>query len=121
LDQDTGLVTFSGPSGIVAIAPAQIVGTYNPADRTWLWAWHNATVEPKLREHAEVARHYGETHGVAELTNAKFVATEDKCWELAAVTCKLANDQGIYRGSSGATKVFIAFGELEMRKSKSHP
>ena len=43
--------------------------------------------------------------------------TENKCSEFAALTCKLGNDQGAYRGPAGATMVFITFGKVKLKKS----
>ena len=43
--------------------------------------------------------------------------TENKCWEFAALTCKLCNDQGAYRGPAGATMVFITFGGVTVTKA----
>jgi hypothetical protein len=118
LDQDTGLITFTGPSGIITSAPAQIVGSFNTVEGTWLWAWDNESVNPKLRVHAALTREYGEKHGIGELTSRKISTTEDKCWEFAALTCHLGNYQGAYRGPGGDTMVFITFGEVKLQKAK---
>ena len=118
VDQDTGLITFTSPDGIVATASAQIIGTYNTTDGTWLWAWDNPSVESKLVSDAIIAREYGRKHTVSDLTTAKLNITEDKCWELAAVACELAGEQGVYRGPAGSTQVFIAFGTVKLAKPK---
>jgi hypothetical protein len=117
LDQDTGLITFTSPSGLVASAPAQIAGTYDTKNGTWLWAWDNPSIDEKLTLHARITRDYGKKHGLSELTTRKLAATEDKCWEFAALTCKLGDDQGAYRGPAGATMVFITFGKVKVKKA----
>jgi hypothetical protein len=43
---------------------------------------------------------------------------QEKCWEFAALNCKLGNDQGVYRGPAGETTVFIAFGEVKLQKPR---
>ena len=53
VDQDAGKITFTSPSGIVATAPVQIVGSYNTQDRTWLWGWDNSSLHAPLTEHAK--------------------------------------------------------------------
>jgi hypothetical protein len=116
LDQDTGLITFTSPSGLAATAPAQIIGTYNTASGTWLWAWDNPSINPNLTLNAEIAREYGEKRGISDLTERKIATTEDKCWEFTALACKLCNDQGAYRGPAGATMVFITFGSVKVGK-----
>jgi len=121
LDQDKGEIVFTSPQGIVATAPAQIAGTYNTDDSTWLWAWDNPSIAEQLTAHATLARQYGERRGIAEPTTRKLNITEDKAWELAALTCKLGNDQGAYRGPSDQTMVFITFGEVTLEKQQQAP
>jgi len=111
------LIAFTSPSGLVATAPAQIVGTYNTANGTWLWAWDNPSINSNLTLHAEITREYGEKRGISELTERKMATTEKQCWEFAALTCKLGNDQGAYRGPAGATMVFITFGRVKVTKA----
>jgi len=114
-------IVFTSPQGIVATAPAQIAGTYNTDDSTWLWAWDNPSIAEQLTAHATLARQYGERRGIAEPTTRKLNITEDKAWELAALTCKLGNDQGAYRGPSDQTMVFITFGEVTLEKQQQAP
>jgi hypothetical protein len=121
LDQDRGEIVFTSPQGLVATAPAQIAGTYNTDDSTWLWAWDNPSIAEPLAAHAKLARQYGERRRVAELTTHKLTITEEKAWELAALTCKLGNDQGVYRGPAGPTMVFITFGEVTLEKQQPAP
>jgi hypothetical protein len=118
LDQDEGEIVFTSPGGIVARAPAQIAGTYNTDDGTWLWAWDNASIAEALAAHAKLVREYGGKRRIAELTTRKLKITEEKAWELAALTCKLGNDQGVYRGPAGSTMVFITFGEVTTEKRR---
>jgi hypothetical protein len=118
LDQDGGTIVFTSPKGLVATAPAQIAGTYDTDDGTWLWAWDNPSIAAPLTAHAKVVREYGKRRGIAELTTRKLKITEDKAWELAALTCKLGKDQAVYRGPAGATMVFITFGEVTLTKGK---
>ena len=118
VDQDTGLITFTSPDGLVATAAAQIIGSYDTADGSWLWAWDNPSVQSKLLTVALTAREYGRKHAIAELTTAELNISEDKCWELAAVACELSGDQGVYRGPAGNTRVFISFGAVKLTKSK---
>src|SRR5262245_19604790 len=118
LDQDQGEIIFTSPKGLVATAPAQIAGTYNTEDGTWLWAWDNPSIAAPLTAHANVVRQYGSQRKIAELTTRKLKITEDKAWELAALTCKLGNYQGAYRGPAGATMVFITFGEVKLEKHR---
>jgi len=116
LSQNTGELVFSLPDGIKAICPAQIIGTYNSEDRTWMWAWANPSIDERLRADALKVRKYGEEHRIDRLTKPKWEGTEDDAWAMAALAVKLCGEQGAYRGPSGTTYVFIAFGEVKLSK-----
>ena len=118
MDQDAGTIVFTSLKGLVATAPAQIVGSFNLDDNTWLWSWDNPSVEPALTAHAKLARVYGQQRGIPELTTRKLVTTEEKAWEMTALTCKLGGYQGAYRGPAGQTMVFITFGDVKLQKQK---
>jgi hypothetical protein len=116
LVQDSGEIVFTLPDGFKAVCPAQIIGTYNSDDHTWLWAWANTSIEEKLKVDALKVRKYGEEHHIDKLTTRKWVGTEDDAWAMVAVAVKLCGEQGAYRGPAGATYVFIAFGQVELSK-----
>ncbi len=71
LDQDVGNLVFTTPHHVQAVAPAQIIGTYNTQDSTWLWAWDHPSVEPPLAKDAKRLRAYGQQHGYSKLTTPK--------------------------------------------------
>lgn len=116
LDQDAGELAFTFDDGLRAVAPAQVIGTYNSEDRTWLWAWDNPSVDEKLKKDALKVRKYGEEHRIERLTKSKWVGTEEDAWAMTALAVKLCGEQGAYRGPAGETKVFIAFGPVTMGK-----
>ena len=115
-NQGSGKLEFSLRGGLKAVAPAQIIGTYNSEDQTWLWAWANSSVEEKLQADARKLLKYGEEHHIERLTKRKWVGTEEDAWAMVALAVKLCGRQGAYRGPSGATKVFLAFGEVTVQK-----
>jgi len=116
LSQITGELVFSLPNGLKAVCPAQIIGTYNSKDQTWLWAWANPSIDEKMRANALKVRKYGEEHKIDRLTKSKWKGTEDDAWAMAALAVKLCEEQGAYRGPAGATYVFITFGEVKLSK-----
>jgi hypothetical protein len=99
-----------------AVSPAQIIGTYNSEDHTWLWAWANPSIDEKLQLDARKVQKYGEEHQIERLTRSKWVGTEDDAWGMVALAVKLCNEQGGYRGPAGETKVYIAFGKVMLSK-----
>jgi hypothetical protein len=117
VDQDTGELIFSNADGTKAVAPMQIIGTYNTTDGTWLWAWDNPSVVDSLKSHALKVRDYGEQHNIAALTERKWVGSEEDAWAMAALATKLCEAQGAYRGPAGSTYVFMTFGQVKLSKS----
>ena len=116
LSQESGELVFSLRGDIKAVAPAQIIGTYNTEDKTWLWAWANSSINDKLKVDALKVRKYGEEHHIDKLTQRKWTGTEDDAWAMLALAVKLCDEQGGYRGPAGATHVFIAFGGVALSK-----
>jgi hypothetical protein len=114
LSQDSGDLIFSFADGIKATAPAQIIGTYNTEDHTWLWAWANPSIDDKLKADALKVRKYGEEHHLDKLTQRKWSGPEDDAWTMVALAVKLCNEQGGYLGPAGSTHVFIAFGQVSL-------
>lgn len=115
-NQGSGNLEFSLPDGMKAETPAQIIGTYNSDDNTWLWAWANSSINEKLQEDARKLLKYGEEHKIDQLTKRKWVGTEEDAWAMVAVAVKLCGKQGAYRGEAGATKVFLVFGEVKLTR-----
>lgn len=115
VDQNTGLITFTGPN-VVATAPAQIIGTYNTQDGTWLWGWDHPSVKDNMAEHARRVYDYGEQLGLADITTRKLECSEDKAWELTALACHVCDAQGAYRGPAGTALVFLTFGTVTLSR-----
>jgi len=117
LNQDSGELIFSFAGALKAVCPAQIIGTYNTRDHTWLWAWANPSIDEKLTVDALKLRKYGEEHHIDRLTTRKWVGSEDEAWTMAALAVKLSGRQGAYRGPNGPIHVFMAFGEVTLTKN----
>jgi Family of unknown function (DUF6882) len=117
LSQESGELVFTLRDDLRAVAPAQLIGTYNTEDKTWLWAWANPSIEDKLKVDALKVRKYGEEHQITKLTQRKWTGTEDDAWAMVALAVKLCDKQGAYRGPAGSTQVFIAFGGVTLSKN----
>jgi hypothetical protein len=117
LDQDVGDLVFTTPQGTRAVAPAQIIGTYDTQDGTWLWGWDHPSVEPPLAKDAKKMLAYGQKHGYAKLTTRKLQITEDQAWELAALAFMVCGANGAYRGPAGTALVFMTFGKVQLSKA----
>ncbi len=118
VDQETGLVRFTFADGTVAEGPVQIVGTFNPEDSTFLWAWDHESVQAPLREHASLAREFGDEHQLPTFTNRKVVCSEEEAWQFTAVAARLAEATGAYRADAGGPCIYMTFGEVSLNKQK---
>lgn len=116
-DLDAGTITFTNAKGWTIIAPMQVVGTLNTADGTFLWGWDHPSVPQPLRRAAERVRAFGAAQGLEALTTRKIEADEAQGWELTALAMHLDGAQGAYRAPSGATLLFLTYGELTISKS----
>jgi hypothetical protein len=114
VDQDAGTITFTRHNGIEARAPVQIIGTFNPAENSWLWGWNHPSVVEPLQTHAETLRRYGEANGIAELATRRLQCTEEDCWRFAALACMMNEGQGAYRGPTEGPLVFMTYGALTL-------
>ncbi len=101
-----------------AIAPVQVIGTFNTEDETFLWGWDHPSIDEPFAEHARKVKAYGEEHQLEPLTSRKVTCSEADCWEFTALACKLNEAQGAYRGPSDETLVFMTFGKVELVPEK---
>ncbi len=118
-DLDTGTIQFDFADGTQASAAMQVVGTYNQLDGTFLWAWDHPSIPEPLRQHAQLAQQWGEEHDVDVFKSRKVECSEDDAWSFAAVTNRLASANGVYRGTSDTTLVFMTFGDIELKSVNS--
>ena len=115
LDQSNGLLIFTFPDRVVS-CEAQIIGSYDKSQGTWLWAWDNPSIASNLAGASRELREYGKQHGYAKLTQAEWKATEDEAWNMAALATLLGNAQGAYRGPAGDAFVFMTFRSPKIEK-----
>jgi hypothetical protein len=116
-DQDSGQITFTDTRrGLRISAPMQIIGTYDTAGGTWLWAWANPSMRHELTADAQRLKRHGQAKGYAALTAPQLRCDEAVAWRLAALACRLCERQGAYRGPAGATRVFFTFDAASIAK-----
>jgi hypothetical protein len=63
LDQDAGVLRLGDDIELAA----QILGSEVPRHKSWLWAWANESVDPRLTAKAREARSIGEDRGLSFL------------------------------------------------------
>ncbi len=111
LDQDQGSLIFKFP-GRTAIAPVQIIGTYDLQASMWMWAWANPLIANSVKADSVRLKEYGEQHGIQRLAASEWLGQESDCWYMAALACFLAGANGAYRGPAADTYTFMTFREL---------
>ncbi len=111
--QDTGELVFTFPDMIVR-APAQIIGSFDSVQGSWMWAWANSSIAGSLARDSVRVRQYGEQHRIRRLTTPSWPATEMDGWHMAALANRLCETNGVYRGPAGTTFVFFTFGQVKM-------
>lgn len=118
VDQNAGLIQFERRDGAVITAPVQIIGSWNPQNETFTWGWDHPSVKLRMRAGAERTRWFGDKHGLKELTEPSFRASEDDAWRYAAVAMKVNGASGVYRGPTGGPVVFMTLGEIKLQKAE---
>ncbi len=118
VDQDKGIIFWLFEDGRTAVAPVQIIGTYNPKDGSFLWGWEHPSVVEPLQKHAHLVKEYGEKHGVELFTTKKVHVSEEQAWEFSAVASQLAGANGAYRADAGGPLVYMTFGEIKLSKQQ---
>jgi hypothetical protein len=113
--QDTGELVFTFPDLIVR-APAQIIGSFDSVEGSWMWAWANSSIAASLARDSVLLREYGEQHRIRRLTTPSWPAVERDGWHMAAFANRLCESNGVYRGPAGTTFVFITLGQVQMSK-----
>ncbi|EGO63085.1 DUF6882 domain-containing protein [Acetonema longum] len=118
VDLESGTISFSFKDGTVAIAPVQVVGTYNPEDSTFLWGWDHPSIPEAVAEHAKQVLTFGREHHIENFMTRKVTCTEAEAWEFTAVAVRLAGANGGYRGDAGGPLVYMTFGEVRLQRQK---
>lgn len=105
-------IWWSSPEGPQVRARVTLAGTTSRETDTWLWAWanpyfHEIDIGPIGR-----VRDFGEEEGIAKLTNARWAAGEMDGWEMAAVSARLLEEQGVYH-ATGSVSLYLLLHGLE--------
>jgi hypothetical protein len=112
-DDDRGAVVFSDAGVPRVVAPSQLVGSVSRKTGTWLWAWANEHIEPRLRRDMEEVRRYGEHHGIWQLTTPKWEADETDGWEMTSIAAYILQAKGAYRMPNDQVFSFAIFDAVE--------
>jgi hypothetical protein len=106
LDADRRALTFADAERDRVVARIEVVGTYDAAARTWLWAWANPHLDSASAAAARVRDQHPE---VRELAAPSERCGETKAWALAAAAAHLLGAESCYRlPGEGGVATFVA-------------
>jgi len=109
-DQADGRLTLQFGHGPDLLLDAQVLGSFDPSDRSFMWGWHNASLRPELQQAAALAREAGQRSGEAALTTPVQSVPFDQLTPLLARAAQLAGLDGVYRAmTEDSTSVFLGY------------
>lgn len=109
-DQDDGKLELIFSDGRKIVAKGQLLGSFDPRDRTFLWAWANPSIQQALLEDARRAQAEGRRTGDAALTTPRQTADFAQLTALLALVSRISGTDGLYRCiTNGSTSVFVTF------------
>ena len=112
-DNDRGAVIFSSGGKPQVIAYAQLVGSVSRKSGTWLWAWANEEINPRLCPDLAEVRQYGEHHGIWQLTTPRWEADEVDGWEMTSISAFILQAAGAYRMPHDHLLSYAIFNKVE--------
>jgi hypothetical protein len=95
--QETAQLVFTEEGHPRVVAEILFVGSISTQSDTWLWAWANDSVNPRLHSEMGRVRGYGEAHSFPQLTTAKWHGHEVDGWEMTSIAAYVLQAVGAYR------------------------
>ena len=115
-DQEVGLFFFKNNNIAKVVARYEAIGSLSTLSNTWLWSWSNPSTVPELSKKMLTVKAFGEIEQLDELKNAKWAATEEDAWAMAAVAVKVLNLKGAYRCPTEYGYLFVAFSDIQWQQ-----
>jgi len=107
-DQESGTLTLSFKGGRQLVAQAQVLGSFDPADRTFLWGWANPSIQPALTHAIATLRDQPPTTGENPFATSRHSVQFDNVTALLAVAGQKIGADGIYRGIGDSMSLFLS-------------
>jgi hypothetical protein len=110
VDQAEGRLTLEFEVPPALVLEVQVLGSFDPSDRSFMWSWHNASVQPAMQVAALRARTEGERIGEPTFTTPVQTVSFDELTPLLAYAAQLAEADGVYRAVlPNHTSVFLTY------------
>jgi len=112
-------LVFGRRDGGRLLCRAQVIGTLNTADHTWMWAWNSDEFDPARTEHARRVRDFGQEHRYPRLTEGLLTyCDEDEAWALAALAVDLNDAQLAYAAPKDGILIFMTIDEVKVEDGR---
>lgn len=95
VDQAEGRLVLSFEQALDLILEAQVLGSFDPTDCSFMWSWHNASVRPALQQAALRARADGERIGEPAFTTPVQAVVFDELTPVLARAAHVAEADGV--------------------------
>ncbi len=115
VDLQAGTITWMFTDrNMMVTAPAQLLGTWNPGDQTFLWGWAHPSAPPGTAVAAQAVKDWADQNGVVELQDRKIECDNDTCYSIAGIASPIGDLQGVYRFDAGGPWAYVGFGNVTL-------
>jgi hypothetical protein len=119
INQEIGELVFSDGGVPQLVCSVTMLGSFSEQSETWMWGWANPSLLEPLTRDTNALRDYGEQHRIEDLVVGKTTATEGDAWALSALSCRILDGLGLYRGPTGNGFVVMMLKEIKPSEQAS--
>jgi hypothetical protein len=118
-DLEAGIIVFQFAGDRTGTSHFQTIGVYDEASECFIWGWSQTTLPATIRQHADLAKLWGQTQRQALFKAPSIKCSMDDAWKLAAATRKIAGAHSVYRGRIGNRYIFMTTEEIHINDRNS--
>ncbi|WP_442678475.1 DUF6882 domain-containing protein [Sphingomonas sp. ASY06-1R] len=107
-DQEDGTLTLAFKGGRKLVARAQVLGSFDPSDRSFLWGWANASLQPGLTRAVAALRDQPPAAGDNVFATPRHQVSFDNLTALLALAGQTIGADGLYRAIGDSLSLFLA-------------
>jgi hypothetical protein len=97
-NEEAATLTIGTADAPRMICDVHFVGSFSHAMQTWLWAWANGSLPPRMRQRVGRLRTFGDVRGIPIWTQASpFDCDIPNAWGLTLVAAVLLDAEAVYR------------------------
>jgi hypothetical protein len=100
-DQPSQKLTFYNDGKLIVETDFQAVGSFSSKSETWMWSWHNESIEEAAKREMFKVKEFCEQLGIRKGIEGYWPADEYDPWDMTALALHVLGYQGSYRCSEG--------------------